>query len=239
MSQDPENDNFEPEVVPDDGTAGVAEEPEGQPRQHGLPASVIEELQNLRQENRQRSEELHQARMAMLNQASQQPRMDPVEIAYQKLQSQTDPDAWKYIAPSIKPLLAELASMRDRETQMSQQLEFLTRRDRERETHTQLASLIPDLDSVGPRILEMMKDLPPQVQKMYADNPALFVPLAKSLREGRPMTSKKAVEAARAAVSMDTGGSADRVVPLTADAIGRMDPNSKEFAALQRGFYGS
>lgn len=240
MSQEETGLSTEVQVVPDEGTQLENLPPEGGGRQAGPPPALLEEIRNLREENRRNSEALHQAHIALLGQQSstRESRVSPVDVAYKKLEANADPDAWKFIGPVVRPLLEELANSRDREVQFSNQLEFLTRRDRERETHSQLANLIPDLDVVGPKMLSLLQDLPAEVQQMYAANPALLVPLAKSIRTGQPMTGKKAVEAARAAVVMDTGGSADRVIPMTADAIGKLDPNSKEFAALQRNFYG-
>lgn len=200
-----------------------------------LPPGVVEELQNLRAVNRMREEELHNLRIATLRSAT--PQVDPVEAAYQKLQASADPDAFKYIGPVVKPLLEELHAQRQINEQLTENVNFLAQRDREREVHTQLASLIPDLPVLGPKLLELTRNMPPAQQKLYADNPALFVPLAEVLRANGG--GKRASAAAqRAVTTMDTGGGADRVIPTTADAVAAMDPASKEFQALQRNFYG-
>lgn len=203
------------------------------PGNGGLPPAVLEELQQLRQTNRMREEELHNLRVATLRSAA--PQYDPVEAAYAQLQKDADPDAFKYIGPVVKPLLAELHAQRQLNAQLSENVNFLAQRDREREVHTQLAQLIPDLPKIGPQLLELVGKLHPAQQRLYADNPSLFVPLAESLRAGG---ATKTRAAARAVTTMDTGGGADRVIPTTADAISAMNPNGKEFAALQRSFYG-
>jgi hypothetical protein len=222
---------------PGEQTPENAPKPEGQGRSGGLPPAVIEEMQALRAENRQRSDELHALRLATLRSAAQGPQYDPIEVAMKKLEAVADPDAFKYVAPMMKPILQEVAAMRERNEQLEQQVVFLSRRDRERETHTQLATMIPDLNVIGPKLLEHIEKLPASAQQLYADNPQLFVPLAEAIR-GSSLPGKKGNAAAnRAIATMDTGSN-DRGTPTTADVIANLDPRSKEFAALQRNFYG-
>lgn len=234
----PENEEVTLDLSGGEDAGTQPQEPEVQAppaQQAQLPPAVLEEIQRLRHNVDQRDQELHQLRIATLRSAS--PQVDPVEVAYRKVQGQTDPDAFKYIGPAIKPLLEELALQRAQNEQLSQHIQILAQHDRERETHTQLAQYIPDLDQIGGQLLELVGKLPPALQKQYADNPGLLIPLAEAVR-GQVQTGSKKVTAARAVASMDTGSAGGRVIPTTADAIQAMNPNSKEFAAMQRAFYG-
>jgi hypothetical protein len=236
MSQE----NNEVILDPQGGEDGsVEQEPEVQATpapQHQLPPAVIEEMQRLRQDVNRRDEELHALRVATLR--SSTPQENPVEVALRRIQAKTDPDAWKYIAPALAPVLEELAMQRAANEQLQQNVQILAQRGRELETQSQLAQYIPDLDKVGPALLDLVGKLPPQIQKQYADNPALFIPLAEAVR-GQGTGASRRVAGARAAASMDTGGAGGRVIPTTADAIQAMNPNSKEFQAMQRAFYGA
>lgn len=231
MSQE----NQEPLDTTGGENAGTQPEVQAAPQQVSLPQGVIEEMQRLRSDVHRRDEELHALRIATLQSAV--PRVDPVEAALQKVAKDTDPDAFKYIAPALKPILEELAAQRALNQQLQSNVQFLAQRDHERETHSQLSQFIPDLDVIGPRLLELVEKLPANVKKQYVDNPALFIPLADAVRNQSAAVVAKN-RGARAATVMDTGGTTDRVIPTTADAISSMNPNSKEFAALQRSFYG-
>ena len=231
MSQEDQNPNLENAG----GTDGEAPEVQQAPQQVSLRPAVLEEMQRLRSDVHRRDEELHALRIATLQSAV--PRVDPIQAALQRVEKETDPDAFKYIAPALKPILEELASQRALNQQLQSNVQFLAQRDHERETHTQLSQFIPDLDVLGPRLLELVEKLPANVKKQYIDNPALFIPLADAVRN-QSATGVARNRGARAATVMDTGGTTDRVIPTTADAIGSMNPNSKEFAALQRSFYG-
>lgn len=225
----------------DDGQGAA---PQNADSAYQLPPAVAQELAALREEKRLADERAHAANLALLSslQPSQAPQVDPVEAAYKQIEKETTPEAFSYIGPVIKPILKEMFAMkRDLEEARSIGSTAMARLD-ERDVHARLATLIPDLPKISNQLLALVKDLPEEDQRRYADNPILFVPLARALKSGASPARAAAVAEAGAAAAragVDLGDTGARALPLTADKLAGINENSKEFAAIRANFYGT
>lgn len=207
-------------------------EPSAQPEER-IPVSALQEE---RERRRAIESELHELRSALLRNVNAAPQQDPIESALGRIAKNSDPDVFKVLAPTLRPLLEELHGLRQVTAEQQSALQYFAQRDREREAHSQLSTLIPDLPQIGGDLLKYVQKLPGDVQKMYADNPALFVPLAEAVRTMQKGNGK-AVQAARAATTMDTAGTGARNVNPP-DPTENMKPGSKEFEAFREAFWG-
>ena len=242
--EQPEDQPVEPEPEP--------EAPEPQAKQEDrVPVS---ELINERHARQRLEEEVHALRMAHLQagqaMAPRAPERDPVDVAMERLvKSAGWDDAMNTVmGPALRPLLQEIAYLREMDerkneefARVTQQIQALSERDRLANQNQQLAQMIPDLDKVGPLILDHLKDMPDAVKQTYAANPQLLIPLANALRASNGVAtpkSQRGTQAARAATALDTGAAPSAPLTLDAPTLASMRPGSKEFEAVRRDFWG-
>lgn len=229
----------------------VQEEPAAHPEE---PTAKVEEnrvpLEHLIQERqaRQRLEqELHAVRIAALQamtpQASQED--DPVEVAMGRIAKKAgwDDTLSSVLGPTIRPVIEELAYLRRvNDAAMAKieaqeaQLARLSEREQAQAQNQELARIIPDLDRVGPKMLELLKDMPPEVQQQYAANPRLLIPLANAVRSTAPAAAAPRMKPGH--LGVDTGAPPSTPLSFTEDSLASVKPNSKEFAAMARNFFG-
>lgn len=208
--------------------------------------ALIYELQQERFANRQAREELHFLRTATLQQASYANQgVDPIESAMSRIKKAADPDAFKFVEPMLRPVVEELLNSRrsneelfKRNQQLENGLNFIAQKDRERDSHSQLAQAIPDLPTIGPRILEIVGRMPAEMQAKYAADPSLLLPIAELVR-GTSGKGGSNARAAQAKVAMDIGGSSSGATSFNTGDVSSMRPGSKEFEAERSRFWGS
>jgi len=237
MSQETQDNTLESQEMTESAETTQVEatqvaEPEAQER--GIPVAALQEE---RQRAARLESELHELRTSLLRSANASPQHDPIEAALSRMAKGQDPDVFKVLAPSLRPLLEELHGLRQATAQQQEAINYFAVRDREREAHSQLSTLIPDLPQIGNELLRYVQKLPGDVQKMYADNPQLFIPLAEAVR-GQKGGGARAVQAARAATAMDTSVSPG-ARGTTADPVESMRPGSPEFEAYAAAFWGT
>lgn len=242
------------ETATDEEILGLppAEEAQADPEPEAVetPPDTRVPLDDLISERRARQnleQELHALRIATLQGVSApEPREDPVDAALAKIAKRAgwDEAVTSVLGPSLRPVIEELAYLRELNEkalgeigQQRQHIERLSERDRLASQNNELSRLIPDLDKIGPKMLELLKDLPPEAQKMYAANPTMLLPLAKAVRTSNGVEAPKP-KVNKAQLSVDTGAAPSQ--PLSADVatLMNMNPNSKEFEAVRRNFYG-
>lgn len=208
----------------------------------------LDELIAERHAKQRLEQELHALRIATLQgvTANQAPKEDPVEAALSRIAKRAgwDDTLASVLGPTMRPLLEELAYMRELNEQTLQELgqqrqevSRLSERDRTIAQNAELTRIIPDLEKVGPKMLDLLKGMPPDVQKMYAANPQLLIPLAQAVRSSNGVEAPKP-RVNKAQLSVDTGGSPSQPLTLDANALANIKPGSKEFEALARNFYG-
>lgn len=207
--------------------------------------ALIAERQAAQQEVRQLREELHALRTATLQQASApQQNVDPVGNALKRIEKDMDPDAFKFTAPGTKLILEELHAMRLREDALMQRNQYLeqtvseiAQEARSRKVYSQLSQAIPDLDKLGPIMIEHLGKQSVEMQQKYINDPSLLIPLAEAFRAAGVKPGKN-VQAERAKVGMDLGAG-ERATPITASDVERMKPGSAEFEKHREAFWNS
>lgn len=208
----------------------------------------LDDLISERQARQRLEQELHALRIATLQGAAQpQPSQDDVvdaAIARIAKKAGWDDTVSAVLGPAMRPIIEELAYLRQINDQamaeignQRAQIAHLSEREQAQAQNQELSRIIPDLDKVGPKMLELLKGMPPEVQNQYAANPKLLIPLAQAVRSSNGMEPAKP-RVNKAQLSVDTGGAPSQPLSFNADSIAAMKPNSKEFEAARRAFYG-
>ncbi len=232
----------EEDVAPEEPT--VPDEPKAK-EDNRVP---LDDLISERQARQRAEQELHALRIATLQgiQQPQQPQEDVVEVALAKIAKKAgwDDTVSAVLGPAMRPIIEELAYMRrlseDALAELGNQrarIAQLTEREQAQAQNQELSRMIPDLDKVGPKMLELLKGLPPETQQMYAANPKLLIPLAQAVRSSNGLDAPKP-RPNRAALNVDTGGAPSQPITMDAASLANVKPGSKEFAAIARSFYG-
>lgn len=208
----------------------------------------VSELIAERHARQQISAELDALRVATLRgiQAPQVPQEDPVDGALARIAKKAgwDDTMQTVFGPTLRPVLEELAYQRQQSAaliqrleQQDQQIARLSESERALAQNQELSRLIPDLDKIGPKMLELIKDLPDGLKKQYLANPQLLLPIAAAVRTNGGVTP--AGRKTKAELSVDTGGAPSQPLTVDATTLAGMNPNSKEFLAFQRSFFGN
>lgn len=224
------------------GGEGTPQEGANQPEPN---QAIIAELQQERAGHQRAQEELHALRTALLRDSAvdREPAgFDPIEAALTKAKKNMDPDAYRFMEPLARLMFEESLNQRKaiealmtENDELKNGMHHFAQKDREREAHAKLATQIPDLKELTPKLLEFVKSRPPEQQARYVKNPELLIDIADALRgQGAPRNTA----ANRAKTSVDIGGAGDRAAQISASDVSSLKPGSKEFDSIRKSFYG-
>lgn len=198
---------------------------------------LIAEAQEARRNSQRLAEELHELRQVTLRSIPQRPADDPVEAALGMLRQGNDPALVDALKGILVPVLNELNMQRVSNQQLQQGLEQIASMQREVRVNQQLQSAIPDIDRIGPKLLEELSQYDAETQQLYVKNPKLLKPLADQVRKqmgNAGASDRSRVE--RAKTGMDIG-MADPAQLSKAESLRKM--SDKDFEAEYTKFMSS